>query len=77
MKVFINKRIPETGIDMLKEAGLELIFPEKENLSYEERLGYCKNTDTILNVGGDFKYDKNFFDVCPEYQSHCFIFCRI
>lgn len=69
MKVFINKRIPETGIEMLNEADLELIFPEKETLSYEEWIHYCKNTDTILNVGGDFKYDKNFFDACPNVKA--------
>ncbi|WP_126651393.1 2-hydroxyacid dehydrogenase [Chryseobacterium aureum] len=69
MKVFINKRIPETGITMLEKAGLELIFPEKENLSYEEWINYCKNTDTILNVGGDFKYDRHFFDTCPNVKA--------
>lgn len=29
MKVFINKKIPEAGIKMLEEAGLEIIFPGK------------------------------------------------
>lgn len=69
MKVFINKRIPEAGIKMLEEAGLEIIFPEKENLSYEEWLNYCKNTDTILSIGTEFKYDKNFFEACPEVKA--------
>lgn len=69
MKVFINKRIPETGIKMLKEAGLEMIVPEKENLSYEEWLRYCKNTDTILSIGAEFKYDRNFFEACPNVKA--------
>ncbi|KAA2223740.1 2-hydroxyacid dehydrogenase [Chryseobacterium sediminis] len=69
MKVFINKRIPEAGIKMLKEAGLEITIPEKENLSYEEWLNYCKNTDTILSVGAEFKYDKNFFEACPNVKA--------
>jgi hypothetical protein len=30
MKVFINKRIPETGITMLQEAGLEVTIPEND-----------------------------------------------
>lgn len=69
MKVFINKRIPEVGITMLKEAGLEIIFPENENLSHEEWLNYCKNTDTILNIGSDFKFDRNFFENCPNVKA--------
>lgn len=69
MKVFINKRIPEIGIKMLEEAGLQIVFPENESLSYEEWLDYCKNTDAILNVGGDFKYDKAFFEACPNVKA--------
>ncbi|AKK74614.1 hydroxyacid dehydrogenase [Chryseobacterium gallinarum] len=69
MKVFINKNIPETGITMLNEAGLEIILPEEESLSYEEWLNYCKNTDTILSIGAEFKYDKNFFEACPDVRA--------
>ncbi|MCS4300779.1 D-glycerate dehydrogenase [Chryseobacterium sp. BIGb0232] len=69
MKVFINKRIPEIGINMLQEAGLEIIFPENENLTYDEWVQYCRNTDVILNIGGDFKYDKAFFDACPDIKA--------
>ncbi|MGI9653020.1 2-hydroxyacid dehydrogenase [Chryseobacterium sp. RLHN22] len=60
MKVFINKRIPEVGITMLKDAGLEVIIPENNNLSQEEWHSYCKNADAILNVGQN-KFDKEFF----------------
>lgn len=69
MKVFINKRIPETGINMLQEEGLQVILPENENLTYEDWLKYCQNADVILNVGGDFKYDKVFFDACPNIKA--------
>ncbi|MGE8555750.1 MAG: 2-hydroxyacid dehydrogenase [Chryseobacterium jejuense] len=69
MKVFINKRIPEIGINMLQEAGLQIVFPENESLTYEEWLKYCQNADVILNVGGDFKYDKVFFDACPNIKA--------
>ncbi|CAD0219368.1 D-glycerate dehydrogenase [Chryseobacterium sp. D764] len=69
MKVFINKKIPETGIKMLEEAGLEITVAEKENLSYKEWLNYCKNTDTILSIGAEFKYDKNFFEACPNVKA--------
>ncbi len=69
MKVFINKRIPETGIKMLEEAGLEVFIPEHENLSHEEWLAYCKSHDMILSVGSDFKYDMDFFTECPNIKA--------
>ena len=68
MKVFINKRIPEVGIQMLEESGMEVIIPENENLSEEEFLKYCQNADVILNVG-QHKYDKEFFDECPNVKA--------
>ncbi|MFY7815041.1 MAG: NAD(P)-dependent oxidoreductase, partial [Chryseobacterium taeanense] len=69
MKVFINKRIPEIGINMLKEAGLEVFIPDHDNLSHEEWLSYCKSHDMILSVGAEFKYDKDFFNECPNVKA--------
>lgn len=69
MKVFVNRRIPEIGIKILKKEGLEVIVPENENLSHEEWLNYCKNTDTILSIGGEFKYDRDFFEACPNIKA--------
>jgi len=68
MKIFINKRIPEVGIKMLEDAGLEVIIPENPNLSHEEWLQYCKNADAILNVGQN-KYEKDFFDQYPNIKA--------
>lgn len=68
MKVFINKRIPEIGIKMLEDAGLEIIIPENDHLSQEEWLKYCQNADAILNVGHN-KYDKDFFEQCPNVKA--------
>jgi len=69
MKVFVNKRIPEIGIHMLEDAGLEVFIPENENLSHDEWLSCCKNNDVILSVGGDYKYDKDFFNECPNIKA--------
>jgi lactate dehydrogenase-like 2-hydroxyacid dehydrogenase len=69
MKVFINKRIPETGVKMLEEAKLEVTIPKKDKLSYEEWLQYCQDSDAILSVGTDFKYDKEFFEQCPNVKA--------
>ena len=68
MKVFINKRIPEVGITMLKEEGLEITIPENSDLSHEEWIQYCKKTDLILNVG-HHQYDHNFFEECPNVKA--------
>lgn len=69
MKVFVNKRIPEIGIHMLEDAGLEVFIPKHENLSHEEWLSYCKSHDAILSVGGGFKFDKDFFKECPNIKA--------
>ena len=68
MKVFINKRIPDIGIQILKEGNLEIIFPENENPSHEEWLEHCKQADIILSVGKSM-YDKEFFDACPNVKA--------
>lgn len=68
MKVFINKRIPEVGITMLKEAGLEVTLPENPELTQDEWLGYCKDADVILNVGQN-KYDREFFEKFPNVKA--------
>jgi len=69
MKVFINKRIPQIGIDILKENNLEIITLETENPSREEWLENSKQADIILNVGGKNKYNKEFFDNCPNLKA--------
>lgn len=69
MKVFINKRIPEIGIHMLEEAGMEVFIPDHENLSHEEWLIHCQNHDAVLGVGGEFRYDRDFFEHCPDLKT--------
>lgn len=68
MKICINKRIPEIGITMLQEAGLEVAIAENEHLSHEEWLAYCKDADAVLNVGQN-KYQKDFFEQCPNLKA--------
>lgn len=69
MKVFVNKRIPEIGIKLLEQEGLEVLFPKNEILSHEEWLSYCRNVDVILSIGNDFKYNKEFFETCPNIKA--------
>lgn len=68
MKVFINKRIPQAGLDIIKENNLEIITSESENPSHDEWLESCKKADIILSVGKS-KYDKEFFETCPNVKA--------
>ncbi|MBO6201437.1 MAG: D-glycerate dehydrogenase, partial [Chryseobacterium sp.] len=69
MKVFVNKRIPDNGIQILKDGNLDIIFPETEHPTHEEWLESCQQADIILSVGGKNKYDKDFFDACPNVKA--------
>ncbi|WP_333851974.1 2-hydroxyacid dehydrogenase [Epilithonimonas sp.] len=69
MKVFINKRIPQIGIDILKENNLEIITQETEHPTHQVWLEKCKKADILLSVGGKNKYDKAFFDACPNIKA--------
>lgn len=68
MKIFLNKPIPETGMQLLRSAEIELIQPEKSDLSRTEWLEYCKKADAILNVGKN-NFDKEFFQQCPNVRA--------
>ncbi len=68
MKVFLNKRIPQNGIDLLKENHIELITPETDNLSKGEWLQFCQSADVILNVGKN-KFDRDFFEQCSNVKA--------
>jgi len=51
IKVFLNKKIPEAGMTLLKASNkIELIQPTNEDLSHEDWLEYCKKAEVIANV---------------------------
>lgn len=68
MKVFLNIRIPEVGMQLLKQSDIELIFPKEETLTHEKWLSYCQQCDIILNVGHN-AFDKTFFEACPNVKA--------
>lgn len=68
MKVFLNKIIPDVGMQLLAENNVDLILPKEESLSKEDWLRYCKEADVILNVGSN-PFDKDFFDACPNVKA--------
>ncbi len=68
MKIFINKMIPEAGMQLLNRSDIELIMPENPEITYDEWISYCQQCDAILNIGA-YKIDANFFDLCPSVKA--------
>src|SRR5690554_5058161 len=68
MKVFINKVIPQTGLKLLKEAGIEVTMWEKGRvLSREEALDFCLQHDAFLNVSQN-GVDADFLEQCKHLK---------
>jgi len=68
MNVFITKNIPEAGITLLKEKGINITINPTENvLSREEFIKICQENDALLNVGSS-NLDEDFFDQCPNLK---------
>lgn len=54
MKIFITRHIPEPGLQLLREAGIEFTeHTEKRNLTPEELIEGCRGVDALLSVGGN------------------------
>lgn len=68
MKVFINKSIPEAGMQLLRNDKITIISPEKPDFSRAEWLEYCQQSDIILSVGKN-DFDKEFFEKCPNVKA--------
>lgn len=68
MKVFITRIIPETGLELLRSAGIEYTeHREKRNLSPDELIAACKTHDALLSVGGN-KIDAAFLKACSHLK---------
>lgn len=68
MKVFINKNIPEAGIKLLQDKGINFTINPTDNLlSREEFIKICQEHDALLNVGTN-KLDEDFFQQCPNLK---------
>ena len=68
MNVFITKNIPEAGLKLLQEKGLNLTVSPTENvLSRDEFIKICQENDAILNVGS-YNFDEDFFQQCSHLK---------
>jgi len=54
MKVFITRIISQSGIQILKNAGIEFVqWTEKRDLPQDELIAICKDYDALISVGQD------------------------
>jgi glyoxylate reductase len=62
MKVFITRKIPEAGLQYLREAGIQIAeWKEKKDLKPEELIERCKQADALLSAGSN-RIDKPFLE---------------
>jgi lactate dehydrogenase-like 2-hydroxyacid dehydrogenase len=68
MKVFITRVIPEAGLQLLREAGIEIFqWTEKRDLTPGELTDYCRQADALLSAGSN-KIDKSFLQTCSHLK---------
>ena len=68
MKVFLTRKIPDDGIRILKDAGLEIeIFPYDRIPRKEEIIAAVRNADALISLLTD-KIDKEIIDSAPKLK---------
>ncbi len=68
MKVFVTRIISDSALQMMKDAGIEIIqWTEKRDLTAEELIHYCKHVDALLSAGGN-RIDKSFLNACSHLK---------
>lgn len=68
MKVFINRMIPEAGIQLLNEAGIDvLVWKEKRALTREETIEKCSGCDGLISAGNT-RIDADLLNACSHLK---------
>lgn len=68
MKVFITRIIPDAGLQLMRDAGLEISqWSEKRDLTPRELIDHCKPVDALLSAGGN-RIDKTFLTACAHLK---------
>jgi len=68
MKVFSTRRITDTGIQLMEQAGIEVNqWQEKRELSRNELIYLCKQHDGLI-VAGPIKIDSAFLNECKHLK---------
>jgi lactate dehydrogenase-like 2-hydroxyacid dehydrogenase len=60
--VFISRKIPEAGLEYMRNAGVDIFeWTTKRDLSSKELIEYCQKADALLSAGGN-RIDKPFLE---------------
>jgi glyoxylate reductase len=62
MKVFISRKIPEAGLQCMRNAGIDIFeWTVKRDLNTEELIEHCQKVDAFLSAGGN-QIDRSFLE---------------
>jgi glyoxylate reductase len=68
MKVFISRKIPDAGLQYLKDAGIGIsAWTTKRDLTPEELIENCKDVNAFLSAGGN-RIDKSFLEAAAHLK---------
>lgn len=68
MKIFVSRKIPDIGYQLLNDAGLEVTaWGDDRILTKEELISYCKQNDALICMNGE-KIDKEFLNECKHLK---------
>ncbi|MBS1609894.1 MAG: D-glycerate dehydrogenase [Bacteroidetes bacterium] len=68
MKVFVSRKIPEIGYQLLKEAGLEVTaWGDDRMLTKDELINYSLQHDGLICMNGE-RIDKEFLNACKHLK---------
>ena len=68
MKVYVTRVIPEIGIQMMKNAGIIVSqWTEKRELTQEELIARCKESDGLLSAGSH-EINNEFLNACRHLK---------
>lgn len=69
MKVFITRIIPQAGLQLFQEAGIQVTqWEEKRELTQQELIDNCKNADALLTAGRS-TIDAQFLNECKHLKA--------
>jgi glyoxylate reductase len=68
MEVFISRKIPDLGLQYLRDAGIRISeWTTKRDLSQEELIEHCKKADALLSAGSN-RIDQTFLQAVSHLK---------
>jgi glyoxylate reductase len=68
MKLFITRKYPEAGLQLLKDAGYNITeHTEQRDLTPQELIEACKGQDALISIGPN-KLNTDFFTACSHLK---------